>query len=61
MDPTDFFLYDEFINPEMKYECENCGTRFGEECVTWNEQAQCHVAICPACENQTVIEDDVGG
>ena len=58
MDPTDFFIYDEFLNPGMKYECKRCGTPFGDECVTWNEEAQCHVAVCPACGRQAVCKDE---
>jgi hypothetical protein len=37
-DPTDFFVYDEVLDPEpeMEYECPHCGTCFGEGCVGWN-------------------------
>ena len=29
-DPLDYFLYEEFLDPGMKYECQQCGTRFGD-------------------------------
>ena len=58
MDPLDYFLYEEFFNPGMEYECQNCGTLFGDEDVTWDEDAQCHVAVCPACGAQIVIDDE---
>ena len=61
MDPLYYFLYEEFIDPGTKYECQECGTRFGDECVTWDEEAQCHVAVCPGCGNQAVIENKEGG
>ena len=37
MDPMDYFLYEEFLNPGMKHECQNCGTLFGDEDVIWDE------------------------
>jgi DNA-directed RNA polymerase subunit RPC12/RpoP len=58
MDPTDFFLYDEFLNPGTKYECQGCGTQFGDECVTWDEEAQCHVAVCPGCGSQAIVDTE---
>ena len=61
MDPTDYFIYSEFIDPGMKYECQNCGTRFGDECVVSNEEAQCDVAVCPACGAQVVISNEENG
>jgi predicted nucleic acid-binding Zn ribbon protein len=58
MDPTDYFIYDEFLNPGMKYECQNCGTRFGDECVV-KDETQC-IAVCPACGAQAVINNEDG-
>jgi transcription elongation factor Elf1 len=62
MDPTDFFVYDEFLDPEpemeYEYECPHCGTRFGEECVGWNDATQCHIAVCPGCGEQMAIDDE---
>jgi DNA-directed RNA polymerase subunit RPC12/RpoP len=57
MDPIDFFLYDEFLNPDMKYECQNCGALFGNEDVIWDEETHSHVAVCPACGNHTLADD----
>jgi len=37
MDPLSYFIYEEFFDPGMKYECQQCGTRFCDECVTWDE------------------------
>lgn len=59
MDPIDYFLYEEFLEPGMIYECRNCGTRFGSECVIWNEEAQWHMAVCPSCCSQSLLSDDV--
>jgi len=42
----------------MKYECQNCGTRFGDECVV-RDETQC-VAVCPACGSQGVIGNEDG-
>ena len=55
MDPLYYFLYEEFIDPGMKYECQNCGTLFGDECMTWNEEAQCHITVCPGCGSQLLL------
>ena len=58
MDPTDFFLYDEFLNPGMKYECQGCGTLFGDESVVWDEETKCNLAACPGCGNQVVMGEE---
>ena len=58
MDPMDYFLYEEFLDPGMKYECQECGTRFGDESVTWDEAALCHVAVCPGCGRQAACDED---
>jgi len=49
-DPTDFFIWDQFIDPG-KYQCENCGGLFDEEddCIEWSEERQCHLFECPDC------------
>ena len=60
MDPMDYFLYEEFVDPGMECECQNCGTLFGDESVAWDEEGRCHVAVCPGCGNQAVIENDEG-
>ena len=59
MDPMDYFLYEEFFEPGMMYECRNCGTRFGNECVIWSEEAQCHVAVCPGCGGQSPLSNGI--
>ena len=61
MDPMDYFLYEEYINPGMRYECQKCGTPFGDECVTWDEDAQCHIAVCPACGERALLDEDIQG
>ena len=58
IDPMDYYLWEEVFDPEMKYECQNCGTLFGDESVTWNGEAQYHVATCPACGAQSVFGPD---
>ena len=49
MDPDEYFLYEEFFNPGMKYECADCGTLFGEECLAQSEDGQLVVYTCPGC------------
>ena len=58
MDQTDFPIYEDFLYPSGKYECRNCGTSFGDECVNWDEEAQCQVAVCPVCGRRTVIGNE---
>jgi len=60
MDPLSYFIYEEFFDPGMKYECRKCGTRFGDECVTWDVAAQCHVATCPVCGSASLVTDQLG-
>lgn len=59
MDPMDYFLYEEFLDPGLKYECQVCGTRFGDESVTWDERARCRLAVCPACGDTAVLDDGI--
>jgi len=54
MDDEDTLFW-EFLDPGIEYECLNCGTQFGNECIVWNEEAQRKVAICPGCGAETLI------
>ena len=60
MDPLSYFLYEEFFDPGVNYECQHCRTRFGDECLTWDEATQCHVATCPTCGSQGPVTDRPG-
>ena len=55
MDPFGCFIYEEFFDPGMKYECQKCGTRFGDECVIWDEATQGHIATCPMCDARAAV------
>lgn len=57
MDPFDYFIYEQFFDPRMKYECQQCGTSFGDECVTWDETMQCRVVTCPIGGSQGLPSD----
>lgn len=57
MDPMDYFIWDEFINPDKKYQCPNCGMLFSEEEVAWSEEEQCRVAVCPECGTKGVVAE----
>ncbi|MDY0169653.1 MAG: hypothetical protein RBS80_24130 [Thermoguttaceae bacterium] len=37
-DPLDAFMYDEFVEPAVEYQCGNCERLFGEENVVWSEE-----------------------
>lgn len=56
MDPMDYILWQEFIDPEMEYECRNCGTLFGSACVAWSDEDECVVYECPGCGLSGIIE-----
>jgi DNA-directed RNA polymerase subunit RPC12/RpoP len=56
----DYYLWQEVFDPEMKYECQNCGALFGDAFVAWNGEAQGHVATCPACGAEFVVDDGGG-
>jgi DNA-directed RNA polymerase subunit RPC12/RpoP len=58
MDPTDGYIYNEFLDPGMEYECPNCGTSFGREDVAWDDQTQSQVAVCPGCGQQIVMDEE---
>jgi hypothetical protein len=60
VDPLDYFIYEEFLHPGMKYEWQECGTRFGDESTTWDEAAQRHVAVCPGCGREAVTDNEEG-
>ena len=57
IDPMDYYLWQEVFDPDMKYECQNCGTLFGDECLVWNKEAPCQLAVCPACGAQILVDD----
>lgn len=57
MDPTDGYLFNEFLDPGMEYECPNCGTSFGAEDVVIDEATQQKLAICPGCGQQIAIDE----
>lgn len=61
MDAIDYFLYSQFVEPEMKYECGECGSFFGDDCARWSEEAQSNVTICPGCGRTVVLEGEVDG
>ena len=48
MDPTDFFMWEEFIDPARKYECPTCGALFGDESLESDEEG-CMTYECPSC------------
>ena len=55
-DPMDFFLWDEFFNPDTQFECPSCGFHFGPGCVAWSEEEGTHVYECPACGCSGIVE-----
>jgi hypothetical protein len=55
-DPMDFFLWDEFFNPGTQYECPDCGSRFGPDCVAWSEEEGIHIYECPGCGCSGIVE-----
>jgi DNA-directed RNA polymerase subunit RPC12/RpoP len=55
MDPMDYFLWDEFLNPGKTYQCPNCGTLLTEEEVSWSEEDQARVAVCPECGRKGLV------
>lgn len=55
-DPMDFFLWDEFFDPETQYECPDCGCRFGPGCVAWCGEKGSHIYECPCCGLSGVVE-----
>jgi DNA-directed RNA polymerase subunit RPC12/RpoP len=55
MDPMDYFLWDEFVNPGKRYQCRNCGTLFTDEEVSWSEEDQSRVAVCPECGTKGLV------
>ncbi len=57
MDPTDAYLYNEFLDPEMEYKCPHCGTVFGQGEVIWDDESQEPVAACPGCSRRMAIEE----
>jgi len=57
MDPMDYFLWQEFIDPEMEYECPSCGTLFGSDSVGWSEEDECVVYGCPGCGLSGIVEE----
>ena len=57
MEPMDYFLWQEFIDPEMEYECRNCGTLFGSACMAWSEDDECVVYECPGCGFSGIVEE----
>lgn len=60
LDPIDYFLYSEFVEPEMKYECRGCGTFFGDDCARWSEEAQAKVTVCPGCGRTVAVGNEEG-
>ena len=49
MDPTEFFIWEEFIDPGKEYQCPSCGLLMDGSCVAWNEKEGCFVCGCPDC------------
>jgi len=56
MDPADYFIWQEFLDPGMEYECPSCGTPFGEENVASDEHGS-RLYECPGCGRSGRIED----
>ena len=59
IDPTDpmgFFLWQEFLERDPKYECPECGTLFGAESVAWSDEHGCMVFECPGCGCSGVVQ-----
>ena len=53
----DYFLWQECIDPETKYECQNCGTLFGSDCVAWSDEDRGVVYECPGCGCSGIVEE----
>ena len=57
MDPIDFFMWEEFIDPARKYECPTCGTLFGEESLVIDKEEGRVNYQCPACRQCGTVEE----
>ena len=58
LDPLDLYQWQEVFDPEMKYECQNCGTLFGDEEVHADPELDCLVAVFPVCGATWRVELD---
>ena len=56
MDSMDFLMWQEFFDPDSQYECPDCGTLFGDDCVTRSEDDESHVYECPGCGCSGIVE-----
>ena len=57
MDPLDYFLWEEFIDPARTFECPTCGTLFGDESLESDEEEGCVTYQCPACGQCGSVEE----
>lgn len=58
LDPMDFYLWQEVLYPEIKYECPHCGSLFGQEGVAVAPDGECLIAVCPACGAKWRLDED---
>ena len=43
MEPTEFFIWDDLVDPGKEYQCPNCGRLMDGSCIARSEENDCLV------------------